>query len=53
VTNMTRGDAREYLALAARIALRPRVQLLPLQEANTALVLLKADRVDGAVVLIP
>ncbi|TAM86817.1 zinc-binding alcohol dehydrogenase family protein [bacterium] len=53
VTNMTRADAHDYLALAARIALRPRVQLLPLQEANTALALLKADRVDGAAVLVP
>ncbi|TAM75429.1 zinc-binding alcohol dehydrogenase family protein [bacterium] len=53
VTNMTRADARDFLELAAKIAIRPRVRPLPLREANTALQLLKADRIDGAAVLVP
>ncbi|TAM60314.1 zinc-binding alcohol dehydrogenase family protein [bacterium] len=53
VANMTRADARDFVALAAQIGLRPRVRSLPLEQANAALALLKNDRVDGAAVLIP
>jgi len=51
VTASTRQDGRELLELAAQIPLRPQVQLFPLEEANQALELLKAGKIDGAAVL--
>jgi propanol-preferring alcohol dehydrogenase len=53
VANMTRGDAREFLQLAADIGLRPQVTTFPLDQANEALQALKADRIDGAAVILP
>ncbi len=53
VTNMTRADARDFLEIAARIRLRPRVTTFPLDQANAALHAVKSDAVDGAAVLIP
>jgi propanol-preferring alcohol dehydrogenase len=53
VANMTRADARDFLALAAEIRLQPKVTPYPLEQANEALAALKSERVDGAVALIP
>jgi alcohol dehydrogenase, propanol-preferring len=53
VTNVTRADAREFLAIAAEIGLRPRVTVFPLDRANEALQALKHDAIDGAAVLAP
>ncbi|MHB1022721.1 MAG: zinc-dependent alcohol dehydrogenase family protein [Acidobacteriaceae bacterium] len=52
VTNMTRRDATEFLALAARIHLTPKATSFPLEQANEALLSLKQDRVDGAAVIV-
>ncbi len=51
VTASTRSDGRELLKLAAEIPLRTHTQEFSLEEANTALQLLKQDRIDGAAVL--
>ncbi len=51
VTASTRQDGREFLALAAKIPIIPKVQLFPLDQANQALKLLKAGKIDGAGVL--
>jgi propanol-preferring alcohol dehydrogenase len=51
VTASTRQDGRELLELAAKIPIRPRVQLFPLAEANQVLKLLKAGEIEGAAVL--
>jgi propanol-preferring alcohol dehydrogenase len=51
VTNMTRQDGRDFLHMAAQIALRPRVTRFPLEEGAEALAALREDRVDGAAVL--
>lgn len=51
VANLTRGDVREFLALAAAIRLRPEVQEFPLEEANRALQELVARKIRGAKVL--
>ncbi|MGV3503495.1 MAG: zinc-dependent alcohol dehydrogenase family protein [Adhaeribacter sp.] len=51
VANITRQDVSECLSLAARIPLRPQVQLYPLADANQALCDLKAGRIRGAKVL--
>jgi alcohol dehydrogenase, propanol-preferring len=53
VANMTRADARDFLALAAQIKLRPKVTSFPLDQANEALQALKADSIDGAAVILP
>lgn len=53
VANMTRTDARDFLALSAKIGLQPIVTAYPLDHVNEALAALKADRVDGAVAIIP
>jgi propanol-preferring alcohol dehydrogenase len=53
VANMTRSDARDFLELAARIGLQPRVTSFPLAQANQALAAIKSDSVDGAVVIVP
>jgi propanol-preferring alcohol dehydrogenase len=53
VANMTREDARDFLALAAEICLQPKVTAYPLDQANEALAALKSELIDGAVALIP
>jgi len=53
VANMTRQDARDFLELAGKIKLQPRVTVFPLERANEALAALKADRIDGSVVVVP
>ncbi|WP_206306247.1 zinc-binding alcohol dehydrogenase family protein [Streptomyces humi] len=52
VTSNTRGDAREFLALAERHRIRPTTHVYPLSEAPRALRDLKAGRFDGAAVLV-
>ena len=51
VANNTRRDGEEFLALAAEIPIRTRVQVFPLSEANRALNALKNDAIRGAAVL--
>jgi len=53
VTNMTRQDARDFLALAAEIPIESHVTTFPLREANAALAAMKSDAFDGAAVLVP
>lgn len=53
VANLTRTDATEFLELAARIGLRPKVTPFPLESANEALAALKKDSIDGAAVIVP
>ncbi len=53
VANMTRADARDFLALAAKIGLRPKVTQFSLDQANDALIAVKNDAVDGAAVIVP
>jgi len=53
VTNVTRGDTRDFLRLASEIGLRPKVTAFRLEQANEALLALKNDAIDGAAVLVP
>lgn len=53
VTNMTREDARDFLALAAEIPIVAKVTTFPLAEANQALRAVANDAIDGAAVLLP
>jgi len=51
VANLTRRDAREFLALAASLPLAIHAQTYPLAAANAALSDLRAGRIEGAAVL--
>ncbi len=53
VANLTRADARDFLAVAARVPIRVAVTRYPLARANEALADLRDGRVTGAAVLIP
>ncbi len=52
VANLTRKDGEEFLALAASIPVRTRVEPYPLEQANLALDALRSGRVRGAAVLL-
>lgn len=52
VANMTRQDARDFLAEAARIGLRPKVTTFPLDRTPEALDAVRRDAVDGAAVVV-
>ncbi len=51
VANVCRSDVSSFLALAAELDIRPRVEVYPLAEANRALYELKTGAVRGAKVL--
>jgi alcohol dehydrogenase, propanol-preferring len=51
VANLTRRDGEEFLKLAPRIPLVPRVNVFPLERANEALDALRSGRTSGANVL--
>jgi alcohol dehydrogenase, propanol-preferring len=53
VANLTRQDARDFLALAGKTKIRTRIQTYPLAEANRALDRLRKGGIEGAAVLIP
>jgi propanol-preferring alcohol dehydrogenase len=51
VANVTRADVAEFLRLAAAASLRPEIEEYPLEDANRALLELKAKKIRGAKVL--
>ncbi|MCL6087234.1 MAG: alcohol dehydrogenase, partial [Actinobacteria bacterium] len=51
VANVTRRDAEEFLAIAAKMQIKPEVQLFKLEEANRALIELKSGKGTGSKVL--
>jgi propanol-preferring alcohol dehydrogenase len=53
VANMTRQDGRDFVALAAKIGIRPRTTLFRLDQVNDALLAVANDAIDGAAVVIP
>ena len=53
VANLTRADAREFLAVAPRAGVRTQVTRYPLADANAALADLREGRLQGAAVLVP
>jgi alcohol dehydrogenase, propanol-preferring len=53
VANLTRADAREFLAIAPTSGLRTEVVRYPLEQANEALADLRDGRLQGAAVLCP
>jgi alcohol dehydrogenase, propanol-preferring len=53
VANLTRADAREFLALAPKIPVKTSVTPMPLSQANEALTRLRKGELTGAAVLVP
>jgi propanol-preferring alcohol dehydrogenase len=53
VANLTREDGAEFMRRASEHRLTPTVSTFPLTEANAALDLLRAGRLQGAAVLVP
>ncbi len=53
VANMTRQDARDFLAIAQELKIRPQVVAFSLQEANKALLAVKEETERGSAVIVP
>ena len=53
VANLTRDDAREFLAIAPQAGVRSEITRYPLDRANEALADLREGRLQGAAVLVP
>ena len=53
VANMTRQDARDFLAVAQELKIRPQVVVFPLQDANKALLAVKEETERGSAVIVP
>jgi alcohol dehydrogenase, propanol-preferring len=53
VANLTRADGTAFLEAAARVPVRASTRMIPLEEANEALRLLRDGEVEGALVLEP
>jgi len=52
VTNLTRRDGQEFLALSPKIPVKSEVTAFPLKEANQALSALRSGQIQGAGVLV-
>jgi alcohol dehydrogenase, propanol-preferring len=53
VANMTRQDARDFLALALSLNLQQNVTEFSLDDANDALEAVKNETADGSAVILP
>ena len=53
VANLTRDDARAFLAIAPQAGVKTTTNVYPLERANEALADLRAGRFQGAAVLVP
>ena len=53
VANMTRVDARDFLALAHKLNIQPRVSVFSLDQANQALMAVKDETENGSAVIVP
>jgi alcohol dehydrogenase, propanol-preferring len=53
VANMTRQDARDFLAVAQELKIHPQVAVFPLQDANKALLAVKEETERGSAVIVP
>ena len=53
VANMTRVDARDFLALTHKLNIQPRVSIFSLDQANQALMAVKDETENGSAVIVP
>jgi propanol-preferring alcohol dehydrogenase len=49
---MTRADATDFLKLAQKLAIQPRVVTFSLEDANKALVAVKEETENGSAVIV-
>jgi propanol-preferring alcohol dehydrogenase len=52
VANMTRQDARDFLEIAHRLNIQPRIKVFSLDDANKALLAVKQESEDGSAVIV-
>src|ERR1700736_3536474 len=52
VANLTRRDGEEFLKIAPRVPVKPKVETFPLEEANTAIDKFRAGNLSGTAVLV-
>jgi alcohol dehydrogenase, propanol-preferring len=52
VANMTRQDARDFIAVADALKIKPRIVTFPLEQANQALEAVKHETEDGSSVIV-
>ena len=52
VANMTRQDARDFLSIAAKLKIQPRVSTFSLEQANEALLSVKGETEHGSAVIV-
>lgn len=53
VANLTREDARDFLALAPEVPVRTTVTTFALEDAEDALDAIRSGSIEGAAVLVP
>jgi len=53
IANMTREDARDFIAIAQELRIRPAVVPFPLERANDALAAVKHETENGSSVIVP
>jgi alcohol dehydrogenase, propanol-preferring len=53
VANMTRQDARDFLAIAQELKIQPQVAVFSLEDANKALLAVKEETERGSAVIVP
>jgi alcohol dehydrogenase, propanol-preferring len=53
VANMTRQDARDFLAIAQELKIHPQVAVFPLIDANKAVLAVKEETERGSAVIVP
>jgi alcohol dehydrogenase, propanol-preferring len=53
VANMTRQDARDFLAIAQQLEIRPQVAVFSLEDSNKALLAVKEETERGSAVIVP
>ena len=51
VANLTRRDGEEFLKIAPRVPVKTKVEVFPLQDANTAIEKFRAGKLNGTAVL--
>jgi len=51
VANLTRGDGEEFLKIAPRVPVKTKIEIFPLEEANTALEKFRVGKLSGTAVL--
>jgi len=52
VANVTSGDVRSFIRIAAEMSLKPELEIYPFENANQAIIEIKQRRIKGAKVLV-